>query len=218
MNIQILEKMIDKNELENQKIINEKFIEEKIKNIGNENRKLATNLFQTLKTLPKSFLTNVHLLNISKEHNLKLMNSKYNSNGFRSSVEFITKDFLTNLLELENNESVEKYDTIFCLNVSKWIHLNYGDVGFEIFFYLVFRMLNSNGIFIFLPHSVGSFVKTLKKRKLNQGDLFRFYHESEFIKKYIMENYNIKLLKEQRLPPKSKNSEEQILLIFQKMD
>lgn len=43
------------------------------------------------------------------------------------------------------------YDTILCLSVSKWIHLNWGDDGLITLFSKIWRLLRPGGIFVLEP-------------------------------------------------------------------
>ncbi|XP_062090852.1 probable RNA methyltransferase At5g51130 [Humulus lupulus] len=43
------------------------------------------------------------------------------------------------------------YDTILCLSVSKWIHLNWGDDGLITLFSKIWRLLKPGGIFVLEP-------------------------------------------------------------------
>lgn len=61
-------------------------------------------------------------------------------------------------------QTQEQYDTILCMNTSKWIHLAYGDVGIKALFYKVHRSLCPNGIFILEPQPWGSYIKAKDER------------------------------------------------------
>ncbi|KVI01244.1 probable RNA methyltransferase At5g51130 [Cynara cardunculus var. scolymus] len=50
------------------------------------------------------------------------------------------------------------YDTILCLSVSKWIHLNWGDEGLITLFSKVWRLLQPGGVFILEPQPWKSYV------------------------------------------------------------
>ncbi|TVU04813.1 hypothetical protein EJB05_47948 [Eragrostis curvula] len=45
----------------------------------------------------------------------------------------------------------ERYDTIMCLSVTKWIHLNWGDDGLITLFVKIWRLLRPGGLFIMEP-------------------------------------------------------------------
>lgn len=47
--------------------------------------------------------------------------------------------------------SSEQYDTIVCLSVTKWIHLNWGDDGIITLFVKIWRLLRPGGVFIMEP-------------------------------------------------------------------
>ncbi|XP_071737254.1 probable RNA methyltransferase At5g51130 [Rutidosis leptorrhynchoides] len=50
------------------------------------------------------------------------------------------------------------YDTILCLSVSKWVHLNWGDEGLITLFSKVWRLLKPGGVFILEPQPWKSYV------------------------------------------------------------
>ncbi|PIA64822.1 hypothetical protein AQUCO_00100350v1 [Aquilegia coerulea] len=53
----------------------------------------------------------------------------------------------------------EKYDTILCLSVTKWIHLNWGDDGLVTLFANIWQLLRPGGILIVEPQPWKSYKK-----------------------------------------------------------
>lgn len=70
---------------------------------------------------------------------------------FKSTVEIVPEkvivgnEFPKNVCFLNDNifniKETEAYDTVICFGVLKWIHLSFGDNGFEKFFYKIFEVL-----------------------------------------------------------------------------
>ncbi|OMO58214.1 tRNA (guanine-N-7) methyltransferase [Corchorus olitorius] len=54
------------------------------------------------------------------------------------------------------------YDTILCLSVAKWIHLNWGDDGLITLFSKIWKLLHPGGVFILEPQPWESYEKNRK--------------------------------------------------------
>ncbi|XP_006279785.2 probable RNA methyltransferase At5g51130 [Capsella rubella] len=52
---------------------------------------------------------------------------------------------------LTRNLDENRYDTILCLSVTKWVHLNWGDDGLITLFSKIWRLLQPGGIFVMEP-------------------------------------------------------------------
>ncbi|KAL5729105.1 hypothetical protein ACHQM5_002102 [Ranunculus cassubicifolius] len=82
-------------------------------------------------------------------------------------VSFQKENFVTKF-----QVEAEKYDTILCLSVTKWIHLNWGDDGLITLFTNIWKQLRPGGILVLEPQPWKSYQKN--------------YQVSEI----AMENYN----------------------------
>ncbi|XP_020084182.1 probable RNA methyltransferase At5g51130 [Ananas comosus] len=69
-------------------------------------------------------------------------------------VSFCRQNFIESL-----DGCSEKYDTILCLSVTKWIHLNWGDDGLITLFVKIWRLLRPGGIFLLEPQPWTSYKK-----------------------------------------------------------
>lgn len=66
------------------------------------------------------------------------------SNDFPENLSFRVENIVPDSLESLQTFQPE-YDCILCLNVTKWIHLNFGDVGLKSFFKKIFLLLRPGG-------------------------------------------------------------------------
>jgi 7SK snRNA methylphosphate capping enzyme len=77
--------------------------------------------------------------------------------SFLERISFKKENFIEK--EQPDIEDLQKYDIIFCMSVSKWIHLNFGDKGITILFHKVYQMLKPGGLFVFEPQLWKSYTK-----------------------------------------------------------
>jgi len=63
---------------------------------------------------------------------------------------------------LDSNFGLDKYDVVFCMSVTKWIHLNWGDDGIRRLFAKVHQLLQSGGLFILEPQAFETYKRRSK--------------------------------------------------------
>jgi len=148
----------------------------------------------------------------------KLINIKNPKNkNFPENTIFHTENIL---LRITNKDITETYDTIFCLSVTKWIHLNYGDIGLEVLFYLIYKLLKKEGILILEPQEWRSYQKHLNKKveKGNNEKVIKRHLKFNpiYFNKYLIDTYGYKLIKEGLPLSNSKTMIQRKIYIFQK--
>ncbi|GFV18191.1 7SK snRNA methylphosphate capping enzyme [Trichonephila clavipes] len=83
---------------------------------------------------------------------------------------------------------MQYFDTILCLSVTKWVHLNWGDIGIKRLFHRTHKLLRPGGSFILEAQTFQSYAR---KKKIAE-ELFRNYNRIEL----FPEMFNEFLLKE----------------------
>ena len=214
--------------------------------IVNKNLEIKS-LINKISSMPKSFLTNIKFFDLNSDSAKmeKLLNIKNPQNKkFPQNTSFHTENIIYRIFESEcqkktMNENVisenekneindkklncsectnELYDTIFCLSVTKWIHLKYGDIGLEVLFYIIYKHLKTDGILILEPQEFRSYKKHLKEKRKgnNEVNKYNFKLYPDYFVKYLLNTFGLKLIKEVLPPSNSKSMHQRKIYIFQK--
>jgi 7SK snRNA methylphosphate capping enzyme len=91
-------------------------------------------------------------------HSVNDVHRKEESSVFPNNVIFSRENYVLSSADLLEKVTPE-YDTILCLSVTKWIHLNWGDEGLKRFFKRIFLHLRPEGKLILEPQSWASYTK-----------------------------------------------------------
>ena len=174
----IIDKKIENNNNNNMEIDGKKKIE-----INNE----TLDLVSEFDKFPLSFRLNLKY-KFNNEENFININS---NNIFFKCCNYISKLY-------EN----EKYDTILCLKITKWIHLNYGDFGIKVLFYNIYKQLKKDGILIIECDPFNKYKKEKKfKDKIKEIKFF----PKDFVC-YLENVYEFKFVKTLLLASNSKKN------------
>ncbi|XP_012522535.1 7SK snRNA methylphosphate capping enzyme bin3 isoform X2 [Monomorium pharaonis] len=95
--------------------------------------------------------------------------------GFPYNVTFVQGNYV-----LENDSLLcaeqSQFDTILCLSITKWIHLNFGDAGLKQAFKRMHAQLRPGGVLVLEPQGWASYTK---KKNLTER-IYKNYHSIEF--------------------------------------
>lgn len=139
-------------------------------------------IYEKMKTFPQSFQVNMGIPNSLLSQNL-IDDDKINEektileNEKEPEEEFIIMNRFPNNINFHIENFIQEmnvtdtFDTISCFSTTKWIHLNWGDLGIKRLFKKVSDSLNKGGIFILEPQEW----KTYKKKKCMNEDFKKIY-------------------------------------------
>ncbi|XP_053500194.1 7SK snRNA methylphosphate capping enzyme isoform X2 [Ictalurus furcatus] len=90
---------------------------------------------------------------------------------FPNNVSFMKGNYVPDSDAVVMSQCAE-YDVIVCLNVTRWVHLNWGDVGLQRLFRRIYTHLHPGGVFILQPQPWSSY----SKRKRLTENIHRNYN------------------------------------------
>lgn len=93
------------------------------------------------------------------------------SEGFPNNIFFVEHNYVLAKDELLNKQQA-CFDTIVCLSVTKWIHLNYRDEGLKRFFKRIYNHLKAGGLLVL---EVQPFVNYGRRKKLSDRLRANYY-------------------------------------------
>lgn len=112
---------------------------------------------------------------------------RYPNGNFPFNVQFVQGNYILPSDEmLQWQESY--FDTVLCLSLTKWVHLNWGDEGVKRLFHRVYAHLRPGGCLILEAQSFKSYSK---KKKITE-EILKNYNKIQF----FPEMFNEYLLKE----------------------
>ena len=207
--------------IQNQQKLNQitKTLDDNEKEEEERKKKHIEDLMQKLKTLPKSFSTNMGMptnwgngkidKNLIVSKNVKKLTQECTDQEEEEKRTITRESTLDNSVErdlriqnrfpdnivfkvenfIKDLNAPEKFNTITCFSTSKWIHYCYGDTGIRRLFKKIYDSLCQKGIFVFEPHDWKSY-----KKKKNLSEEFKQVYRNIQLKPKYFQNYLVQRL------------------------
>lgn len=148
---------------------------------------------------------------LPRSYQLSLVSEEKVNKKLRDIVMFKQENYIA------NPDAGDKYETIFCMSTSKWIHLSYGDTGVKALFYKIYNSLADGGFFIFENESWNSY-----RKKRSMSAVFKQNYKSIKLRPKQFEKYLTVVLGftlvEKLSPPllETKKGYDRTILVFRK--
>lgn len=95
--------------------------------------------------------------------------------GFPGNVQFKQGNYIP-ISDKDMQRTKPEYDVILCLSLTKWVHLNWGDIGLKRMFQKIYHHLHPGGRLILEPQPWSSY----SKRKKLTATIFENYKNIQF--------------------------------------
>eukprot|EP00826_Nyctotherus_ovalis_P019439 TRINITY_DN15997_c0_g1_i2.p1 TRINITY_DN15997_c0_g1~~TRINITY_DN15997_c0_g1_i2.p1 ORF type:complete len:312 (+),score=63.57 TRINITY_DN15997_c0_g1_i2:70-1005(+) len=148
---------------------------------------------------------------LPRSYQLSLMNEEKVNEKLKDIVMFKQENYIA------NPDAGEKYETIFCMSTSKWVHLSYGDIGVIALFYKIYNSLTDGGFFIFENESWNSY-----RKKRSMSATFKENYKNIKLRPNQFEKFLTVVLRftlvEKLIPPllETKKGYDRTILVFRK--
>ncbi|XP_056692969.1 probable RNA methyltransferase At5g51130 isoform X2 [Spinacia oleracea] len=107
-------------------------------------------------------------------------------------VSFRSENFVTSWSSLP----LKHYDTIVCLSVTKWVHLNWGDEGLISLFAKFWRLLNPGGILVLEPQPWDSYYKNRLTTEVTQMNYKHIVHRPDFFQEMLLDKIGFRTVEQ----------------------
>ncbi|KAK6248574.1 hypothetical protein QUC31_020139 [Theobroma cacao] len=88
------------------------------------------------------------------------------------------------------------YDTIICLSVTKWIHLNWGDDGLITLFTKIWRLLHPGGVFVLEPQPWESYEKNRRVSETTASNYRSIMFRPESFQEILLDKVGFRMVED----------------------
>lgn len=135
---------------------------------------------------------------------------------FPGNVLFRCGNYVLSKDELLKSQK-EEYDTILCLSITKWIHLNWGDDGLKRFFRRIYLALRPGGVFILEPQAWPSYVKKKKMTETTYRNFYKIKFKPHEFKRFLLKDVGFSTCEVIGTPVNESKGFRRQLLLFKKL-
>lgn len=104
---------------------------------------------------------------------------------FPNNIVFVEHNYVLSRDDLLDKQK-SHFDTIVCLSVTKWIHLNYRDDGLKRFFKRIYRHLNPNGLLILEAQPFDNYSRRKRLSDRLKGNYYSIKFKPDMFDAYLL--------------------------------